>query len=137
MRVRNLIDLLKRFDSEAEVRLAVGGNSRVIETYDHVGIGDYGGGPALVVAPEPGGSCIYVGCGLEQLVRTVPTVDLGLYATQEETAKVHDYYVLSLGIKERLHFPDFDYEHWIPPRTVTGEYNQHIAKILREKLLRE
>lgn len=137
MRVRNLIDLLKRFDSEAEVHVAVGWNGRMVETYDQVWIGDYGGGPGLIVTPEPQGSCIYVGCGLDHLVRGLPTLDLGRYATQEDTAKVRDYYVLNQGLKERLSFPEFDYEHWIPPRTVTGEYNQHIARILREKLLRE
>ncbi len=32
---------------------------------------------------------------------------------------------------------DFDYDAWIPPRMVSGEYNEHIARILRDKLLRE
>ena len=137
MRVGNLIDLLKRFDSEAQVRLAVGWSGRVIETFDQVSVADSGNGPALIVRPESRSSCVYAGCGMEQLVHGIPELDLGRYATQEETAKVRDYYVLSQGLKERLSFPDFDYEHWIPPRTVSGEYNPHIAKILREKLLKE
>ena len=137
MRVKNLIDLLKRFDSEAEIRVAVGWSGRVVETYQQLWIGDYCGGPQLIVTPEFRGSCVYAGCGLDQLVTEIPAVDLGRYATREETAKVRDYFVLNQGLKERLQFPDFDYEHWIPPRTVTGEYNEHIAKILREKLLKD
>ena len=34
-------------------------------------------------------------------------------------------------------YPDADYERWIPPRTTSGEYNDHIAAILREKLLKD
>ena len=137
MRVKTLIDLLKRFDSEAEVRLCVGHSARVVEMYNRVVIGDYGGGPELVALSEFRGSCVYVGCGLEQLLLEIPPVDLGRYATREDAAKVRDYYVLAQGLKERLHYPDFNYERWIPPRTITGEYNEHIARILREKLLKD
>jgi hypothetical protein len=45
--------------------------------------------------------------------------------------------VIHRGLDESLNYPDFDYEHWIPPRTTVGEYNPVIAEILREKLLRD
>jgi hypothetical protein len=137
MRVKSLIDLLQRFDAEAEVRLSVHHGGRVIEIYHQVLLGDYGGGPQLIALPEFRGSCVYAGCGLEQLLMEVQPLDLGRYATPEEAAKVRDYFVVSQGLKERLHFPEFDYEHWIPPRTVSGEYNEQIARILREKLLKD
>jgi hypothetical protein len=137
VRVNKLIDLLKRFDPEAEVRFCIGWPGRVVETYNQILIGDYGAGPELIAVPEVWGSCIFAGYGLDQFVRELAPVDLGRYATGEETAKVRDYYVLSQGLQERLNFPGFDYEHWIPPRTIHGEYNEHIAKILREKLLKD
>jgi len=36
-----------------------------------------------------------------------------------------------------LNFPDFNYGKVDSSRTRSGEYNEHIAEILREKLLRD
>lgn len=140
MRVRELIDLLRRFSPEAPVRLCVGLPNRVVETHDLLWVGDYGGGPQINAAPDFRGFQVYVGCGLEQVVRPLPPeprVDLGQYANPVDAARVRDFYIIHRGLKEPLSFPDFDYEHWIPPRTVSGEYNPIIAQILREKLLRD
>lgn len=137
MRVKHLIELLQRFDPDAKVQVSMGSSGRVIETFDELWIGDYGGGPELIVPPDAWGSRVFAGCGLEQLVMPVPPVDLGRYASREEAARVRDYYVLHKNLGERLYYPDFDYEHWIPPRTTRGEYNEHIAQILREKLLKD
>jgi hypothetical protein len=62
---------------------------------------------------------------------------LGRYDDEQTAARVRDFYVFHRQLKEPLHFPDFDYEHWIPPRTTAGIYNEHIAQILRDKLLQE
>ena len=62
---------------------------------------------------------------------------LGNYESSEIAARVRDFYVVHHKIDEPLNFPDFDYDRWIPPKTTSGEYNEHIAAILREKLLRE
>jgi hypothetical protein len=140
MRVRDLIDTLRRFPPEAVVRLCVSLPNRVIETHEVLWVGDYGGGPQINAMLDFRGFQVYVGCGLEQMVREVPAeppVDLGKYRDPVDAARVRDFYVIHRGLNEPLSFPDFDYEHWIPPRTVSGEYNPIIAEILREKLLRE
>lgn len=140
MRVRELIDILRRFSPEATVRLCVSLPNRVIETHEQLWVGDYGGGPQINAALDFRGFQVYVGCGLEQVVRPlppVPLVDLGQYANPVDAARVRDFYIIHRGLNEPLSFPDFDYEHWIPPRTVSGEYNPVIAQILREKLLRD
>ena len=141
MRVRELIELLERFESEAVVHLCFSLPGRVIQTHDTVWVADYGGGPQINAALDFKQFSVYVGCGIEQFVRNVPDakpgIDLGHYDSTEDAAKVHDFYVLNQGLDEPLRFPDFDYESWIPPRTISGEYNELIAEILREKLLRE
>ena len=139
MRTKDLIELLKRFDPESNVRLCVNMPGRVIETHSTLWVADYGEGPQINAALDFRPFSVYVGCGLEQFVRKVPeiAVDLGKYDSSEVTAKVRDFYVLHRELDEPLNFPDFDYEDWLPPRTVTGEYNEHIARILREKLLRD
>ncbi|MFH1919659.1 MAG: hypothetical protein ABIP48_07250 [Planctomycetota bacterium] len=140
MNVKKLIDLLKRFDPEAEVRLSVSMPGRVIETHEKIWVADYGGGPQIGAALDFRGFHVYVGCGIEQFVREIPDrvpIDLGQYDSPEIAAKVRDFYVFHTGLEEPLSDPDFDYESWIPPRTTSGEYNEHIARLLREKLLRE
>ncbi len=139
MKVRELIQLLERFDPEAQVRLAVHMPGRVIETHEQLWVGDYGGGPQITAVRDFRQFSVYVGCGLEQLVRDVPDPKtfLGEYETPEIAAKVHDFFVVHRKLRQPLAYPDFDYERWIPPRTVTGEYNPLIAQILRDKLLRE
>ena len=140
MNVRQLIELLQRFDPEATVRLCVSQPNRVLETHERLWVGDYGGGPQINAALDFREFYVYVGCGLEQTVTSVPQrpkVDLGHYATPEDAARVHDFYVIHQGLHEPLHYPDFDYEHWIPPRMTSGEYHPVIARILREKLLRD
>ena len=140
MKVRKLIELLNRFDPEADVRLCLSLPGRVIETHEKVWVADYGGGPQINAALDFRGFQVYVGCGLEQLVRNIPErleIDLGQYEDAETTARVRDFFIYHKGLEEPLSDPDFDYENWIPPRTTSGEYNEHIAAILREKLLND
>jgi len=140
MRVNKLIEVLKRFDPEAEVRLCVSLPGRVIETHEKIWVADYGGGPQINAALDFRGFHVYVGCGLEQFVRDIPErfeIDLGQYPSPEVAAKVRDFYVFHMGLDEPLSYPDFDYEDWIPPRTASGEYNEHIARILKQKLLED
>lgn len=138
MRVKKLIEVLRKFDPEAEVRLCLSLPNRVIETHEQLWVADYGGGPQINAALDFRGFRVYVGCGLEQFVRNIPErqdIDLGDYDDPEIAVKVRDFYVYHLRLDEPLRYPDFDYENWIPPRTSSGEYNEHIAKILKEKLL--
>ena len=138
MRVKKLIDVLKRFDPEAQVRLCLSLPGRVIETHEQLWVADYGGGPQINAALDFRGFQVYVGCGIGQFVREIPErmeIDLGEYDSPEIAAKVRDFYVFHTGLDEPLTHPEFDYEDWIPPRTKSGEYNEHIAKILKEKLL--
>jgi hypothetical protein len=154
MRVRQLIELLQRFNPDADVRLCVSQPNRVLETHERLWVGDYGGGPLINATTDFRGFQVYVGCGLEQMVTPVPesayepshdastaeakpAIDLGDYESEEIARKVHDFYVLNHGLQEPLNYPDFDYEHWIPPRTRSGKYNEHVARILEEKLLQE
>ena len=104
---------------------------------------------ALDYKPTP----VYVGCGIEQVVTGVPTdrpapsqvsgeslpaaPDLGEYESVEMAAKVHDFFNYHRRPGEPLDYPDFDYDSWIAPRTNSGEYNEHIASILEEKLLKD
>ena len=140
MKVEKLIELLKRFDPEADVRLCLSLPGRVIETHENVWVADYGGGPQINAALDFRGFHVYVGCGLEQMVREGPTrreFNLGQYDSPETAAKVRDFYVFHMGLEEPLAYPDFDYEDWIPPRTTSGEYNENIARILKAKLLND
>jgi hypothetical protein len=139
MIVRELIRLLERFDPDSQVRLSVSTPDRVIETHEQLWVGDYGGGPQINTARDFRQFYVYAGCGLEQFVGGVPEtrIDLGRYDTPVTTAMVHDFYVIHERLHEPLSYPEFDYQNWIPPRTVSGDYNPAIAKILREKLLRE
>ncbi len=138
MNVEQLIELLKNFDPKAQVRLCVSLPNRVIETHQQLWVADYGGGPQITAALDFRGFQVYVGCGIEQFVRSIPRrreIDLGEYGNDEIADRVRDFYVYHKGLDEPLKHPDFDYENWIPPRTVSGEYNEHIAEILKEKLL--
>lgn len=139
MRTKDLIEILKRFDPESNVRLCVNMPGRVIETHDTLWVADYGAGPQINAALDFRPFSVYVGCGLEQFVHKVSeiAVDLGQYDSPETTARVRDFYILHQELDEPLNFPDFDYDDWIPPRTISGEYNEHIARILKEKLLRD
>jgi hypothetical protein len=139
MTSKELIDLLKRFDPQSVVRLCINLPGRVIQTHETVWVADYGGGPQINASIDFRGFSVYVGCGLEQLVRPIPekAIDLGEYENAEDAARVHDFFVVHAGLEEPLHYPEFDYENWIPPRTKSGQYNPIIARILREKLMRE
>lgn len=139
MNVQELIGLLERFDPRAEVRLCINWPDRVAETHDRIWVGDYGGGPQINAAMDFRGVRVYVGCVLEQQLPSAPPrkIDLGHYDTAETAARVRDFYVFHRGLDEPLNFPDMDYDKWIPPRTTSGEYNAHIAEILKKKLLRE
>ena len=151
MQVKRLIELLKRFDPDADVHLSVALPGRGVATHENVWVADYGGGPQLNVALDPKPFQVYVGCGMEQLLLEVPAhpfdpasrdasdsrrdVDLGEYETEELAAKVRDFFNYHRRPGERLAYPEFDYASWIAPRTTSGGYNEHIAAILREKLL--
>ncbi|NLX97979.1 MAG: hypothetical protein GXY83_17590 [Rhodopirellula sp.] len=154
MKVKQLIDLLKRFDPESTVRLCVNMPNRVLETHERLWVGDYGDGPLINATSDFRGFQVYVGCGLEQFVTQVPdhdydptrgyvaephvdAIDLGEYEDDVTASRVKDFYRFHRRPKEPLSDPDFDYETWIPPRTRSGKYNEHIAKILEEKLLEE
>ena len=151
MNVKKLIETLQRFDPESEVHLSMSLPGRVIATHENVWVGDYGGGPQINAALDFKQFHIYVGCGLDQLITRVPqrefepagreeppaAVDLGHYDDEAIAAKVRDFYVYHEGLDEPLADPDFDYESWIPPRTSSGEYNEHIARILKERLMRD
>ena len=139
MRTKDLIEVLKRFDPESNVRLCVNMPGRVIETHDTLWVADYGEGPQINAALDFRSFSVYVGCGLEQFVRKVSeiTVDLGKYENEVITARVRDFYIIHHELDEKLSYPDFDYDDWLPPRTLSGEYNEHIARILREKLLQD
>lgn len=140
MKVQKLIELLKRFDPETNVRLCLSLPGRVIETHERIWVADYGGGPQINAALDFRGFHVYVGCGLEQMVREIPDrreFDLGQYDSPETAARVRDFYIFHMGIEEPLTYPDFDYEDWIPPRTTSGEYNEQIARILKARLLND
>jgi len=139
MNVRDLIDQLKQFPAEAEVRVGITWPDRVTETHERVFVGDYGGGPMINAALDLRGVQVFVGCTLQRRAggRPQQSVALGHYENAEVAAKVRDFYIVHEGIDEPLNFPTFDYEKWIPPKTTSGEYNEHIAAILREKLLEE
>ena len=138
MKVKQLIDALKEFDPESDVRVCVNLPGQVSELYDQMYLGVYEGRPILNTALDLRGSAVYVGFVLQDRVNRVhkQRVDLGRYTTEEDAARVHDFYVVHKEISgEPLNFPDFDYDKWIPPRTVSGEYNEQIAEILKRKLL--
>lgn len=149
MRVRQLMELLGHFDPEAEVRLCISLPNRVLEMHQRLWVGDYGGGPLISAAVDFRGFQVFVGCGLEQLVAPTPEtlfepapqekplLDLGEYDSEEIARKVRDFYIVHRGLKEPLAYPEFDYAGWIPPRTRQGKYNEHIARILEEKLLQD
>src|SRR3990172_6758244 len=144
MKTKELIELLRRFDPESEVRLGVNWPGRVWEAFEGVWVADYGAGPQINAAMDLRGVVVYVGCVLQPRLpeRTPretprPEIDLGHYETPEIAARVRDFYIFHRGLDETLNYPEADYERWIPPRTTSGEYNEHIAAILREKLLKE
>ena len=140
MKVNKLIEMLKRFPPESEVRLSFTMPGRVIETHERIWVADFGGGPQIGAEQDFRGFHVFVGCGLEQFVREIPArmeLDLGEYDSPEVAAQVRDFYIFHTGIDEPLTHPDFDYENWIPPRTNSGEYNDKIARILKDKLLSE
>ena len=139
MRTKELIDLLKRFDPESTVHLCVSLSGRVVQIDENVWVADYGGGPQINAAVDFQSFRIYVGCGLEHFVRKLPelAVELGEYESDEVAARVRDFYVVHQGLDQPLNFPEFEYEDWLPPRTRSGEYNEHIARILSAKLLQD
>jgi len=139
MNVKELIDVLQNFRPDAAVRVGVTWPDRVTETHEQLWVGDYGGGPQINAEMDFKGVSVYVGCTLQRSVKDRPerVIDLGRYRTAEEAARVRDFFVVNKGIDEPLNFPDFNYDKWLPPRTESGEYNEHIAEILREKLLKD
>lgn len=153
MQVRTLIELLRQFDPESDVRLSVALPGRVIATRENVRVADYGGGPELNVVLDPRQFHVYIGCGMPQLLSDMPAdpvkasdggtnqtpadVDLGKYETEELAAHVRDFFNYHRRPGRRLTYPEFDYASWIAPRTTGGGYNEHIAAILSEKLLKD
>ncbi|MBN1912451.1 MAG: hypothetical protein JW818_22205 [Pirellulales bacterium] len=139
MKVRELIHALDQFDPDADVRLSMSWPEGVTETHERVRLSNYGGGPLLSAALDLRGIRMYVGCVLDAPTPRRPhrRLDLGQYDSPETAARVRDFYITHQGLDEPLNYPDFDYDKWIPPRTTSGNYNPHIAEILREKLLKE
>ncbi len=156
MKVKDLIAALGEFDPQSEVQLCLNWPQRLAETHRRIWVGDYGGGPQINATVDFRGVSIYVGCVLQQRAPkqrdtagqqsqppadtkepSRPAIMLGNYESSEIAARVRDFYVVHHKIDEPLNFPDFDYDRWIPPKTTSGEYDEHIAAILREKLLRE
>ena len=139
MKVKELIDQLKKFPPEAAVHVGVSWPDRVTEAHENVWVGDYGGGPQINAAMDLRGLHVYVGCTVQRTTRDMPdrTVKLGHYDNPEDAARVRDFYIYHHRLDEPLNYPDFDYEKWIPPRTSSGEYNKHIAEILSKKLLND
>ena len=153
MQVKTLIELLRQFNPEADVRLSVALPGRVIATREQVRVADYGGGPELAAVFDPRQFHVYVGCGMGQVLsdqraEAAPTlnrhadrlavdVDLGEYETEELTARVRDFFNYHRRPGRPLSDPDFDYASWIAPRTSSGAYNEHIAAILSERLLKD
>lgn len=153
MQVKTLIELLRQFDPEADVRLSVALPGRVIATREQVRVADYGGGPELNAVFDPRQFHVYVGCGMGQVLsdqraesaqmpsrhadRLAADVDLGKYDTEELAAKVRDFFNYHRRPGRPLSYPDFDYASWIAPRTTSGVYNEHVAAILSERLMKE
>ena len=140
MKVKQLIQILERFDPDGNVQVGTNLPNGVCETHEQLWVGDHGTGPQINIGRDFGVFQIYVGCGLKQMVAVPPqrrSIDLGRYDSRADAARVRDFFVINEHLHEPLTFPDFDYERWIPPRTTSGEYNPLIAKILREKLLKE
>jgi hypothetical protein len=153
MRVERLIELLQRFDPESEVRLSVALPDRVVAAHASIWVADYGGGPQLNAVLDLRQLPVYVGLGVEQAVTKAPSsafdpsrrdaqpehsdVDLGEYESPEMLAKVRDFFNYHRRPGEPLTYPDFDYANWIAPRTTSGQYNEHVAEILKERLLKE
>jgi hypothetical protein len=139
MTARELIQLLERFPPEATVRVCLQQADRVVQTHERLLLADYGGGPEIIVGFDLGHSTVYVGCGLEQFLGPLPDAkpELGEYRSEEEAARVFDFYVVHRRLHFPLHYPEFDYDNWLPPRTTSGQYHPRIAEILREKLLRD
>jgi hypothetical protein len=151
MQVKRLIELLKQFDPDANVLLSVALPGRGVATQENVWVGDYGGGPQLNAALDPRRFQVFVGCGMEHGLleiparppdpsnlsggETRPDVDLGEYENEELAAKVRDFFNYHRRPGRPLTYPDFDYANWIAPRTTSGGYNEHVAAILREKLM--
>jgi len=137
MKVRELIEQLRKFEPDAVVHLGVSWPDRVTETYEKLWVGDYGEGPQINAVMDFMGLNIYVGCVAQRHAKDKPprTIKLGHYDSAEDAARVRDFFIVHKKLDEPLNFPDFDYANWIPPRTTSGEYNEHIAEILKEKLL--
>jgi hypothetical protein len=139
MKVKDLIGVLKKFSPDALVRVGVNWPDRVTEVHENVWVGTYGTGPQINAEMDLRGVRVHVGCVLQRHVKNMPerTISLGHYHSTAEAAKVRDFYIVHKRLDEPLNFPDFDYDKWIPPRTTSGEYNEHIAEILKEKLLKD
>jgi len=153
MQVKTLIELLRQFDPNAEVHLSIAMPGRVIATRDQIRVADYGGGPELNAALDPRQFHLCVGCGMGQILsdrradstpppirgagRLPADVDLGDYETEKIAAKVRDFFNYHRRPDRPLNDPEFDYANWIAPRTKSGVYNEHIAAILSEKLLKD
>jgi hypothetical protein len=138
VKVQQLIEALKRFDPEADVHTAVSSMSGVTQVLTEDMVAEYEGGPLLLPGRMAVGS-ILVGCAVG---RPVPRnlkmpIDLGRYTDPETAAKVRDFFIYHKNMEESLSDPHFDYENWIPPRMINGEYHPRIAEILRDKLLEE
>jgi hypothetical protein len=138
MTVQELIDALKGLPAGAPVKLGVAWPEGITEMYENLWVAESTGSAQIMASMDWRGVHVHVGCAMARPVRKPPPqpqLHLGHYDSPETAARVRDFYVVHKGLDEPLNFPDFDYQDWIPPRTTEGEYNEHIAKILEEKLL--
>jgi hypothetical protein len=140
MKVRQLIDILGKFDLDDPVRLSFTQGGGVVELCDALRVVDLAEGPLIQAMVDLRGIQIYVGCTVPPPIKSTEAgrpIDLGRYKSVEMAAQVRDFYIFHKKMGEPLAFPDFDYERWVPPRMVDGNYHPLIAQILREKLLQE
>jgi hypothetical protein len=65
------------------------------------------------------------------------TFILGTYKDKILALHVRDWFLIQKGVSGRLNeylnFPYFDYDNFIPPPMNGGQYNQHIAYLMKEK----
>jgi len=133
------MDSLRHLPAQSPVRVAVAWPEGVTETYENLWVAEEADGARITAAMDWRGVYVHVGCAMPVRRPLAPReqVHLGHYDSPETAARVRDFYVVHKQLDEPLNFPDFDYERWIPPRATDGDYNEHIAKILEQKLLQE
>ena len=135
MKVRELIDLLERFEPTAEVRLCVNWPDRVAETYERIWVGDYGGGPRINAAVDFRGVEVYVGCVLEQRMPTPAPRRPGPVRQRRTAARVARFLRFPPRAGRAAELPRLRLRQVDPAANPLRRDNGLIAEILKEKLL--